>query len=678
VVGNVAALGLRTEGERGLLGIAFHPDHAANKVVYLYYTTSDAPNPHNRVSRFTVDDSDAANYAFVDTAANPATLDEVVILNLDPLSATNHNGGAIHFGPDRKLYVATGDNAVMANSQSLATRHGKVLRINPNGTIPADNPASFAGVAGTTSGANRAIWALGLRNPFTFTFDPATGVMFVNDVGAQTWEEVNVGGAGRNFGWPATEGHFDPAAFPAFTNPRYAYSHGGGTFQGFAITGGAFYSPPTDVFPAAYAGDYFFADFVNDWVNVINADGTDVRRFATNAGGVVDLKVTTGGSLLYLSRVNGQVFEVTFPAGLAPNITDPPDSVSTATGQTVTFTVASRGASPLAYQWQKFNGSTWDDLANGGGVSGATTARLRLAAVDMADAGSYRVVVTNDSGSDTSAAATLTVVFGARVNFQPAGAPIPAGYLADSGAVFADRGNGHSYGWDSDVGNTARDRNSPRSPDQRFDTFVQTQRPVNPDAVWELAVPDGTYRVRVAAGDPIATTGVYRIDAEGVRVVRGLPSAANPWVIGTEVVTVTDGRLTLQNAPSARNVRLAFITVKRLGPADPAASFRFDGGAALSGGFTAALAPGLLDPSAAHANDSYRGGAAGTTDADRSSDNLWHHVAFARGATGAKPAPLAAPARTGHPVDSLAYFAGLDDLAASDRVPTADEVLSLV
>ena len=579
VVGNVALLGLRTEGERGLLGIAFHPNHATNKLVFLYYTTSDAPNPHNRVSRFQVDDSNAADYAFVDTVANPATYDEVEILNLDALStATNHNGGAIHFGPDGKLYVAIGDNANTANAQSLATRHGKILRINANGTIPADNPTSFAGVSGTTTGANRAIWALGLRNPFTFTFDPDTGVMFINDVGAQTWEEVNVGGAGRNFGWPATEGHFNPAAFPGFTNPRYAYSHGTGTFQGQAITGGAFYSPPTDVFPPAYAGDYFFADFVNDWINVMNADGTDVRRFATDAGGVVDLKVTASGSLLYLSRVNGQVFEVTFPAGLAPNITDHPDSATVATGQNATFTVTSRGASPLAYQWQKFNGSTWEDLANGSGVSGVTTARLTLAAVDMADAGQYRVVVTNDSGSDTSAAATLTVVFGARVNFQPSGAGIPAGYVADSGAVFADRGNGHSYGWNADISNTARDRNSPRSPDQRFDTFVQTQRPVNPDAVWELAVPDGTYRVRVVAGDPIATTGVYRIDAEGVRVVRGIPSSANPWVGGTAIVSVTDGRLTLRNAPSARDTRLAFVVVTRFAPAGLVAAYRFNEG----------------------------------------------------------------------------------------------------
>ena len=123
LVANLSAVGLRSEGERGVLGIAFDPNYATNKFVYLYYTSSDAPNPHNRISRFTVNDATATDYSFVDTAANPALLDEVEILNLDPLStATNHNGGAIHFGPDGKLYVAVGDNASGANAQSHHAR----------------------------------------------------------------------------------------------------------------------------------------------------------------------------------------------------------------------------------------------------------------------------------------------------------------------------------------------------------------------------------------------------------------------------------------------------------------------------------------------------------------------------------------------------------------------------
>ncbi len=120
-------------GERGLLGVAFDPNFAANQFVYVYYTVPAAPI-HNRVSRFTAN----GNVAVIGS--------ETPILELDNLSsASNHNGGAIHFGPDGKLYVAVGENNDPSNSQSLSNRLGKVLRINSDGTIPADNPTSFPG-----------------------------------------------------------------------------------------------------------------------------------------------------------------------------------------------------------------------------------------------------------------------------------------------------------------------------------------------------------------------------------------------------------------------------------------------------------------------------------------------------------------------------------------------------
>jgi len=127
---------------------------------------------------------------------------ETAIVDLDNLSTmTNHNGGAMHFGIDGKLYVAVGENANSANAQSLSNRLGKILRYNPDGTIPADNPTTFSNVGGSTSGLNKAIWALGLRNPFTFAFQPGTGRMFINDVGENTWESINDGFPGLNYGW---------------------------------------------------------------------------------------------------------------------------------------------------------------------------------------------------------------------------------------------------------------------------------------------------------------------------------------------------------------------------------------------------------------------------------------------------------------------------------------------
>src|SRR6266700_4844186 len=172
-----------SSGERGLLGIAFDPNFATNNYVYLYYTVPGSPS-HNRLSRFT---------ASGDVAAGGS---EVAILNLDNLTtATNHNGGAIHFGSDGKLYIAVGENANPANSQTLTNLLGKVLRINSDGTIPSDNPFF------NTSGARKEIWALGLRNPFTFAFQPGTTRMFINDVGQNTWEEIDDGVAGSNYGW---------------------------------------------------------------------------------------------------------------------------------------------------------------------------------------------------------------------------------------------------------------------------------------------------------------------------------------------------------------------------------------------------------------------------------------------------------------------------------------------
>ncbi|MEA2465301.1 MAG: hypothetical protein QOJ98_3048, partial [Acidobacteriota bacterium] len=145
---------VNSSGERGLLGVAFDPDFLTNHHVYVYYTAT-APVIHNRISRFTADGD----------VAVPGS--EVVLVDLENLSATNHNGGAIHFGLDGKLYAAVGENAVASNSQTLNNRLGKVLRLNKDGTIPTNNPFYQ-----TATGANRSIWALGLRNPFTFGVHP--------------------------------------------------------------------------------------------------------------------------------------------------------------------------------------------------------------------------------------------------------------------------------------------------------------------------------------------------------------------------------------------------------------------------------------------------------------------------------------------------------------------------
>ncbi len=291
-------LPVNSSGERGLLGVTFDPNFATNQFVYVYYTAT-APAVHNRISRFTAN----GNVALAGS--------EVVIMDLENLSATNHNGGAIHFGPDGKLYVAVGENAVGSNSQTLANRLGKMLRINADGSIPTDNP-----YFNQATGLNRSIWSIGLRNPFTFTFQPGTARMFINDVGQNTWEEINDGLPAANYGWPTAEGS---SVDPRFTNPLFVYGHGSGPTVGCAITGGAFYNPSIAGFPAEYTGDYFFADFCGGWIRRFDPVTSIASSFATGISAPVDLKVTSDGSLYYLARSSGQVWRVSYTAQVIDN-----------------------------------------------------------------------------------------------------------------------------------------------------------------------------------------------------------------------------------------------------------------------------------------------------------------------------------------------------------------------
>jgi len=295
------SLTVDSSGERGLLGIAFDPNFTTNHYLYVYYTVATSPI-HNRVSRFT---------AASDTAA-PGS--EIVILNLDNLSsATNHNGGAIHFGPDGKLYIGVGENANGANAQSLSNLLGKMLRINADGIIPPDNP-----FYNTATANNRAIWALGLRNPFTFAFQPGTTRLFINDVGESTYEEINDGIAGSNYGWPITEG---PTSNSAFRGPIYFYGHGTSNVTGCAIVGAAFYNPPVPQFPSSYSGKYFFADLCNGWIRVFDPSAGTATGFATGIVNPVDLHVGSDGALYYLARGSGgQVFRISALPAQALNI----------------------------------------------------------------------------------------------------------------------------------------------------------------------------------------------------------------------------------------------------------------------------------------------------------------------------------------------------------------------
>lgn len=285
----VLRLRVDPRGERGLLGVALDPAFAGNGYVYLYHTLR-GPEARNRISRYTVRDGQAVPGG------------RRTILDLSPLSgAQNHNGGALHFGPDGRLYAATGENASPENAQGLKNLHGKVLRIDKGGSVPRDNP--FYREA---RGKNRAIWARGLRNPYSFAFQPGTGRMFVNDVGATKWEEINHGRRGANYGWPDFEG---PEKDRRHTAPLYAYRHVPDNCS--AITGGAFYDPRGAAdFPASFAGDYFFAGVCRGFVRVRDAKTGRVTGFASGLQGPVDPRVGLDGALYVLERGSGAVVAI--------------------------------------------------------------------------------------------------------------------------------------------------------------------------------------------------------------------------------------------------------------------------------------------------------------------------------------------------------------------------------
>ncbi len=281
-----------TRGEHGLVGIALDPDFQRNQYLYLHYVAKEPTTTRARIVRYTAGS----------TAVVPGS--ETPIFDLDPLgNSIFHVGGALDFGRDGKLYVAVGDNAGwprMNNSQLLTSFYGKILRIGKDGSIPADNPMTQA------SGKYRAIWAYGLRNPFTMAIEPGSGKVFVNDVGKETWEEINEARPGGNYGWPSAEGRSTDARF---LNPVFAYAHGPITSdsQGCGISGGTF-----------QAGRYFFIDYCNAWLRSLNPQTGEVQIFAKGiAPNPVGLETAPDGSLYYLSYWSNALFRIA-PTGLAP------------------------------------------------------------------------------------------------------------------------------------------------------------------------------------------------------------------------------------------------------------------------------------------------------------------------------------------------------------------------
>jgi glucose/arabinose dehydrogenase len=316
-------------GERGLLGIAPSPDYldpgGLNRYVYLYYTrrfTDSGPchvsgepdGSRNRVSRFLESGSVLSG-------------EEVIYEAPYLTSAANHNGGTLRFAPDGTLFISMGDNDTDTDpsplSRDLGDPRGKLLRINGDGTIPADNP--FVGVAGVLP----EIWAWGLRNPFRFSIDPETEAPLIGDVGQASWEAIYAGVPGADYGYPCLEGSApfqacDPEPPPgSVTNPIFEYSHGDLTppVSGDSVTGGPVYRSGS--FPAEYHDNYFFGDYVGSWIRRarLTEDNqlVDIEIFLPDADNVTDIIISPDGCLtwvsLFLFGTSGGVYETCFVGG---------------------------------------------------------------------------------------------------------------------------------------------------------------------------------------------------------------------------------------------------------------------------------------------------------------------------------------------------------------------------
>jgi glucose/arabinose dehydrogenase len=291
-------------GEMGLLGVAFHPGFAQSQRFYVNYVRLVGTGQvQSVIAEYQVSSADA-------NQADPAT--ERILLTVNQ-PFTNHKGGQVAFGPDKFLYIGLGDGGSggdpLGNGQNLQTLLGKMLRIDVDHTtgllpyaIPADNPF----VAG---GGLPEIWAYGLRNPFRFSFDTASGKLFVGDVGQNLYEEIDILQKGGNYGWNVMEGlHcYSPATGCDMTGlvlPISEYSHS----EGIAVIGGYVYHGPAI---PALAGSYVFGDFgagkiwrltqdnSGAWQRVLLlSGGPNMSSFGRDSAGELYLVDYGGGAVL--------------------------------------------------------------------------------------------------------------------------------------------------------------------------------------------------------------------------------------------------------------------------------------------------------------------------------------------------------------------------------------------
>jgi glucose/arabinose dehydrogenase len=393
--------------DRGLLGIALDPNFMTNGYVYIAYTYDNNPSVLDaekvaQVIRVTANFSggvpgDTANPAsklvllgsFVGTAAKPSCEDWPTTNDCIASDSESHTVGNLKFGPDGKLYVATGDGASFSTVDPLALRsldinrlNGKILRVNPaNGQGLPDNPFTVCNPTCDLNATRSKVWAIGVRNDFRFNFKPGTNVMFSGDVGWDTTEEINVVTPGVNLGWPCYEGLEQNAGYAAYATCQSLYAAGGVTFPlhywyhppNSASVGGAFTGANT--YSTKYQNTYFFGDYARNEINVLKVDASNslvpnsTELFSSTADGPVDIEIGPDGDVYYLSILTGEVRHIRY---IGDN--RPPTAAITATPSAglapLTVNFSSAGSSDpdpgqtISFDWDFGDGSPHSSAAN--------------------------------------------------------------------------------------------------------------------------------------------------------------------------------------------------------------------------------------------------------------------------------------------------------------------------
>lgn len=410
---------VRCCGERGLLGLAFHPEFATNGELFVYYSRSSecGNGGESVVSRFT-----ASNPA--DATVSPGT-EEILLTFCQPFS--NHNGGQVRFSPvDGYLYISTGDGGSggdpVNSGQTGTTMLGKLLRIDVDSQteglqygIPASNP--FIG----NPNVNDEVWALGLRNPWRFDIDPENGDIYIGDVGQNAWEEIDwqpgASTGGENYEWRVIEGTHNFSAGTSFgagtrVAPVFEYGHSSGQPRGASVTGGVVYRGCR---MPDLQGTYFFGDYIANWVaslRMVEGEVSDFRLGSNelnNAAGAVSAFGRDATGELYVCNLSrSRVYRIV--PGLPPN--NPPSAVIATSPSPADVEIGGvpaavwfdgsgsddgdGGAQGLSYLWEQVAGP------EGGGEIESPTSESTMA--EFTQPGEYTYRLTVDDGRDTDSA----------------------------------------------------------------------------------------------------------------------------------------------------------------------------------------------------------------------------------------------------------------------------------